>query len=778
MRIPFSAFLLSDEWSLTSYEHHEHVGSADMLRHLYMLGKMQDMHKPDYCFENNFKTEMTEIGCGKDSMKSEIIVGVLKYLAKRYFIFRERCLYVKREMLEEWMEVVRVFPPLLIEAAYFLDNPDFEREEPTFFHRVLVPNVAETAIKLPYFKNLEKMVRDTNGLTDLHVHINGTAETDMLWWSQIGCIDIWVGSFEEALYYYDVQMEREQLVTLPLKEYKDRIVRSKRILKGLLDNLWDDMNCGGLFAHSHDFWVPTKDRPRLAMGAYFYLKILKLMEEQRLTNEMTKQFHQLMLTLGMVHKMLVQQEWQKGFSQFQMITNNGFRWLFEASHIDTRIAQLNCNKDFNIVQHIEGRFSPKDSLVKNKMFINSLMKGYREYLKDNNKTEEEVRLKLVAHFIKQKDRIPTEHWIRHRALREDVRRKGYALYDWLKYTSIKGKKPYVVGIDAAASEMDASPEVFAPTFKWLRKKWRDEGYDLQVTYHAGEDFLHLLSGLRMMVEAVDFLDLEQGDRIGHGTAAGIDPALWMNRMDVQIKMRKGEWLDDLLMVYDLISHSAKRFDDLMLLLPKLHHEIEDLHKEVYGSYNCIKEMTMAWRLRRYDADVFLKGKVRSDEPKFEEKEKLKKILAENGASKELWYKYHYDTESKIQYESYYDVLIKEGIFTVENLRHIQSLILDKIAHRGIALEVLLTSNKAISFYRESGEHHLERWIVNNETYDDGCMLPPVVIGSDDPGIFMTNIYIEYARIATYLENKNYSYTERMHILRDLIANGEYYKFGD
>lgn len=208
MRIPFSAFLLSDEWSLTAYEHHEHVGSADMLRHLYMLGKMQDMHKPDYCFENNFKTEMTEIGCGKDSTKSEIIVGILKYLAKRYLMFRERCLYVKREMLEEWMEVVRVFPPLQIEAAYFLDYPDFEREEPAFFHRVLVPNFAATAIKLPYFKNLEKMVRDANGLTDLHVHINGTAETDMLWWSQIGCTDIWVGSFEEALYYYDVQMER------------------------------------------------------------------------------------------------------------------------------------------------------------------------------------------------------------------------------------------------------------------------------------------------------------------------------------------------------------------------------------------------------------------------------------------------------------------------------------------------------------------------------------------------------------------------------------------
>lgn len=39
MRIPFSAFLLSDEWSLTAYEHHEHVGSADMLMVFVYVGK-------------------------------------------------------------------------------------------------------------------------------------------------------------------------------------------------------------------------------------------------------------------------------------------------------------------------------------------------------------------------------------------------------------------------------------------------------------------------------------------------------------------------------------------------------------------------------------------------------------------------------------------------------------------------------------------------------------------------------------------------------------------
>lgn len=32
----------------------------------------------------------------------------------------------------------------------------------------------------------------------------------------------------------------------------------------------------------------------------------------------------------------------------------------------------------------------------------------------------------------------------------------------------------IVGIDAAANEMDAGPEVFAPTFQWLRENGGSE----------------------------------------------------------------------------------------------------------------------------------------------------------------------------------------------------------------------------------------------------------------------------------------------------------------
>jgi len=152
------------------------------------------------------------------------------------------------------------------------------------------------------------------------------------------------------------------------------------------------------------------------------------------------------------------------------------------------------------------------------------------------------------------------------------------------------------------------------------------------------------------------------------------------------------------------------------------------------------------------------------------------MFEENTAAKRLYQEYHFDTRVKEEYDRLCDVDIEKGLFTAENLYHIQKLVLNKIAMKGVALEVLLTSNTAISFYRENKEHHLEKWL-GDDLDEDGMLTPSIVVGSDDPGIFMTNIYIEYARIATYLEQKGYGYTERMHILEDLIKNGEYFKFG-
>ena len=515
MKLPFSAYILSDEWTLVAYEHGDQVSVGEMRRRLYMLGKAKDVYKPDYCFEGSFEEEMRELGCDAKCNLSQLIVKSLKYLAKRYLMYLKGNLYVKKEMLDEWMEVVRVFPPLLIEAAFFLDDAEFEKNECKFFREVLKSNFATTATKRPYNRNLEKMVENEQGLIDLHIHINGTAETDYIWWTQIGNVEKWVYSFRSAWNEYFVRMQREQLTTVPLNDFVNRIRTGKKLLASIILAVQKNSQGKIPFSFPYEYWHPLygkEDNPQLAVGAYFYLKVLKQMEADELDGKTVKDFHYLILILGTIHKMMVQQEWQKGFWQFQMVTENGFRWRHEEKNIESRLRQLSYDNDFLFLKHIEGRFSPKATLNDNLAFVHGIMKGYESYKKrlaDKFGKNFAPKLQLVAHFIKQKDKNPTDRQIRHRELRKSIRRKGHALYLMMLYTSFKKiKECEVVGIDAAANEMDAGPEVFAPTFHWLRKKWRERKKDIQITFHAGEDFVHLMSGLRMMVETVEFLDME------------------------------------------------------------------------------------------------------------------------------------------------------------------------------------------------------------------------------------------------------------------------------
>ena len=52
---------------------------------------------------------------------------------------------------------------------------------------------------------------------------------------------------------------------------------------------------------------------------------------------------------------------------------------------------------------------------------------------------------------------------------------------------------------------------------------------LRTTVHVGEDYVHLLSGLRRVDEALGQFSMREGDRIGHGLALGVDPREWVQR---------------------------------------------------------------------------------------------------------------------------------------------------------------------------------------------------------------------------------------------------------
>ena len=65
----------------------------------------------------------------------------------------------------------------------------------------------------------------------------------------------------------------------------------------------------------------------------------------------------------------------------------------------------------------------------------------------------------------------------------------------------------------------------------------------------------------------------------------------------------------------------------------------------------------------------------------------------------------------------------------------------------IVIEALSTSNLLIGYHRTLQSYQLLNWYKWRE---EGLPIPPVVLGTDDPGNFATNIYNEYSMLYCYL----------------------------
>lgn len=781
MDIPFFVYILTDEITLSDYESNHSIPviqSIEVLQHRSLrVSREFNQYIPDYVHENRMMYEIEkQVGNVQAKTLSDYLLNGLCFLAKKYLYCVNGHLYVRKELHEEWMFIVRLCSPLLICSSFYLDEYNQAKSKKAFFFNKLVPQFAETAQRIPYMFDLENIVRMESKLRDSHIHLNGSTETDVLWWSQIGNVEKWIESFRRK-YTKDVKVRQqyEQQMFSPYI-FTKRLRNGKRIINKLLDNLLKD---APVFNNSCDLFHPCMPFPVLAKGAYFYLLVLHHLSVNK--DEYTaNEFLHLILIQNTLHKMVTHQVQQKGFSQFQMIPNNDIRWLHESQEYEKRFDQLIHDGNLYFLEYLEGRFSPKEDKRENVILIRKIIEDFdkirkkvnRNLYSDNQKekllsskcittntTEKEFmpRLGLIAHFIKEKDNSrPVDE--RHHWLRKKIQKQSLALIAtqrYLKYSS----DIQIVGIDAAANEMDAGPEVFAPMFRWLKRKWEDGNKDLKQTFHAGEDFVHLLSGLRMMVEAASFLDMKQGDRIGHGTAAGIDPKLWIDRVGDSVCIKKGEWLDDLLVVYNLIADTSCPYEHLRCKLPVIATEIQILSADIYGQSYGINELYESWELRKYDPQIYLK---KSTSYFLDDEDcmcQIKVLLAKKKRVKELFEQYHYDMDTKEKYDSFHRIELRKGLFSAEELFQIQNLVLHNLAQRGIAIEVPITSNLSISFYHELSEHHIGRWLKGGS--EKNLLIPPIVMGTDDPGIFMTNIYIEYARLMTYLKEKGYNATQQI-----------------
>jgi len=421
------------------------------------------------------------------------------------------------------------------------------------------------------------------------------------------------------------------------------------------DNSFDDNLLKNMFENFLNQNIDNADR-------YLILFLVRQMQKNSKYREIIEIYFVLRT---IIKKFIVQQHNREGLGYFSLYSHSNIRrdkLEYEKIYIIKSLISKNS------ISNIQGRIS----LDKNPHEIMKSMVSYIKYFKQYKKKDD--KLKFVFHLKKEEDTsinnilYSKPRWYK---LRKETKSQALALNSILtepKYRKnstiniLQAKKKYrdyvkkyIAGIDVAGKEFSTPPEVYAPIYRYFKNSIDTSGMvlkgnypyippeklkeiDFQYTYHVGEDFRDILSGLRAVYEVILFLDLKDGDRLGHALALGVNPKAFLSSRNKEIKLTKLEVLDNAIFAFYMIEKFNINFIEIKNHLKEL---INGLSKDIYRPLKDIKfsidDLIDAWFLRRncpneikmcknlFRSEIFKKEKSENTNRTY----KLKELLKDN-----------------------------------------------------------------------------------------------------------------------------------------------------
>ena len=364
-----------------------------------------------------------------------------------------------------------------------------------------------------------------------------------------------------------------------------------------------------------------------------------------------------------------------------------------------------------------------------------------------------------------------------------VKQEAFAIVELRKSMSKEASR--IRGIDAASAEIGYRPEIFAQAFRFLKDHSPGGRYDLfkgeiknkiaklGATYHVGEDFLDITDGLRAIDEAVKFLSLSRGDRLGHALALGIDPFDYYELKQYRVMLPKQDLLDNIVWMLSRIEKYGKgEFSQLVYRLEKQYYR---LFSEIYLNNLPNRGETVhdpvcppsiyydAWRLRGDDPMLYFTGEYKPvntaltywqrcarnhtyPNPKDGDIRHDKNIAC-------LYHYYHFNARAKKKGAEQDEFEIEKNY--ARAVAMIQKEMQKEIRDRGIGIETNPSSNYLIGCFRDYSKHPIINFFNLGLTADpekiNQCPQLFVSINTDDQGVFNTYLEKEYALMALALE---------------------------
>ncbi len=302
------------------------------------------------------------------------------------------------------------------------------------------------------------------------------------------------------------------------------------------------------------------------------------------------------------------------------------------------------------------------------------------------------------------------------------------------------------GLDLCTDEAGVPVWVMAPFIRWVREAGqaaaihlRDRGIagvpPLRTTVHAGEDFVHLLTGLRRLDEAIRHLGLEEGDRIGHGIALGLDPSMWFERTGRVVQTRE-ERLFDLVWEWEFCAGRGINVGSgrLAYITGAIARLSRDIFEEAHAPEHLVEFVNALHDERQLKAQGFPDGLGRRTSGAISRKND------ETGPSNLLG-EYLRSTEAWSKGRVLETITLRDLEHEREALHNLQSALRAEVGKRGLTVEINPSSNLLIGDGGRLEDHPIWR-LRPVHAIDD---IPPlsVCVGSDDPLTFATTLPHEY-----------------------------------
>jgi len=327
---------------------------------------------------------------------------------------------------------------------------------------------------------------------------------------------------------------------------------------------------------------------------------------------------------------------------------------------------------------------------------------------------------------------------------------------------------FLRAVDVCADETGVPNWVISPLIRYLRKTSRAASAHLltvygepvpplRVTAHAGEDFIHLLSGMRRVDETIELMQMSQGDRLGHGISLGVNPLQWAAETR-GVAISRMHRLMDLSWEWTFSKHNEVELPSRRTQF--ILDEIETLTRSIFGQFLPPTRVAEFVRILHDEAELFdigfpsgpipnreefvrrrFNARYRSGDRPAPHTPAKEEAVAESGA--EPWILFYQYMVDDVTFRLSETRILTDPSSEAETLDQLQRALRRKVGNLGVTVEINPSSNLLIGDMADLSNHPL--WRLNPPRPSDPDAPPPlsVCIGSDDPITFATNTREEY-----------------------------------